>query len=262
MDPLQILRTAQLFSCLSDAEKKKLARASEVKIFDEGRRLVRAGLSHDAVIFLARGKVALYRRNKKRDVTLLLGILEAPSLFGDAECAAGTHWMCTARAEEDSVCLWIPNREFLALIDGNGELAARMYRDASVRHLLANHTAQTLALYDVETRLQRLLLDFGYRFGRQSGGDVIIDRPISKTELAAALGVTRKTITRAFPPLMERGVLSTRDDGTLVLHGLDHLKQQLPADLFGLSSQTGEPVQPVMDRWDAEAVRTEDEDEP
>ena len=53
------------------------------------------------------------------------------------------------------------------------------------------------------------------------------------------------TTTGQLRALIERGVLSVREDGNLVLHGLDELKKQLPPDLFGLSSQTGEQVLPV-----------------
>jgi CRP-like cAMP-binding protein len=256
MEALNLLRKSDLFSVLPAPELKKLAEKCEVRLVESGSLLVRAGATHAAVVYLAQGKVALYRRNPKRDVTLLLGVVEAPSLFGDAECAAETHWMCSVKAEEDSWCVLIPNAAFLACVDKNAVLASKLYRDASIRHLLANHTAQTLALYDVETRLLRLLLDYGYRFGRQVADTVVIDKPISQVEMAAALGVKRKTIGRTFLPLEKQGTITRNEDGSLVIHRLSKLEAALPRDLFGLSSRHGEKVSPVTQRWAADAVAT------
>ena len=244
----KLLRTGTLFSSLSPADVSNLAGKSEVRTIAAGEILFRAGANHESVVYLTHGRMALYRKNPARDITLLLGIVDAPSLFGDAECAAGVNWMCSVRAEEDSWCLLIPNAEFLAAIDSHPELASRMYRDASVRHLLANHTAQTIALHDVETRLLRLLLDYARRFGRREGKSAIIGRPISRVAIAAALGVTRKTITRTIQPLEERGIIGYTDGDLVVINDLDALSEQLPPDLFGLSSQIGESVLPLT-RW-------------
>jgi CRP-like cAMP-binding protein len=244
----KLIRTGTLFSILAAAELDALAGRSVVRPVAAGEVLFRAGAIHDSVVYLTHGRMALYRKNPARDIALLLGIIDAPSLFGDAECAAGVKWMCSVRAEEDSWCLLIPNHDFLAAIDGNAQLAARMYRDASVRHLLANHTAQTIALHDVETRLLRLLLDYAHRFGRREARSAIIEKPLSRVALASALGVTRKTITRTIQPLEERGTITYTDEGTIVINDLDALREMLPHDLFGLSSQLGESVLPVTER--------------
>jgi CRP-like cAMP-binding protein len=242
----KLLRTGKLFESLSPAALASLAAKCEVRTIAAGEVLFRAGAIHAHVVYLTHGRMALYRKN--RDITLLLGITEAPSLFGDAECAAGVNWMCSVRAEDDCWCALIPNSDFLAAVDAHPELAARMYRDASVRHLLANHTAQTIALYDVETRLLRLLLDYAHRFGRREGKSAIIAKPMSKVAIAAALGVTRKTITRTMQPLEERGVIGYTGEDLVVINDLEALSAELPQDLFGLSSQIGESVLPVT-RW-------------
>jgi CRP-like cAMP-binding protein len=248
MEARQLLNRGQLFSCLAPAELARLGAQCEVRLVAAGGMIVRAESPQNAVVYLAQGKVALYRRNTKRDVTLLLGLVEAPSLFGDAECAAGTPWMCSARAEEDSWCVMIPNEPFLQCVDRHQELCSRLYRDACVRHLLANHTAQTLALYDVETRLLRLLLDYAYRFGVREGDSAVIEKPTSQVEMAAALGVTRKTIARTLLPLEKRKVIS-RKGASFVVHDLSKLERSLPRDLLGFSSRHGESIAAVTKRW-------------
>jgi CRP/FNR family transcriptional regulator, cyclic AMP receptor protein len=247
--PAQLLQRGDLFSDLSEGERQRLADASEARFVEPDTIFVRAEMPQHAVVFVAEGKVSLYRKNVERDVMLLLGIVEAPSLFGDAEAAAGVPWMISARAEERTWCVMIPNAIFFDVVAASRPLAYRLYVHTCVRHLLANHTAQSLALYDVETRLIRLLLDFARRFGRVEDDAAFIEKPLSQIEMAASLGVSRKTIARALKPLEEKGVVSrSGEEAPWVVRGLDAIEKSLPKHLLGLSSRFGEPVIPLSSK--------------
>jgi CRP-like cAMP-binding protein len=218
-------------------------------MLSRGDLLVRAGSPQSEIVYLTEGKLALYRANKKRQIALLLGVVSSPAIVGDAEAFGNTPWMCSIRAEQETTCLLIDNDAFFEVVQGNRELAYRMYRDASIRHLLANHTAQTVALYDVETRLLRLLLDCARQHGRIEGDRAFVGRKLSQVELAASLGVATRTVARALKPMIARGNISEGDGGALVIHGLAALTSELPADLLGLSSKIGEAAVPLLGGW-------------
>ncbi|MFC1610012.1 Crp/Fnr family transcriptional regulator [Myxococcota bacterium] len=260
MEALRYLVKSDLFGVVPNEELKVLAEQSEVRFVDAGDLVVRFGAPADRIIFLADGKLAIYRRNKKRGVALLLGILDAPSLFGDAEFAAGAPWMASARAEVDACCIMIPGAAFMKMVDRHAELASHLYRDASIRHLLAHHTAQTVALYGVETRLLRLLLDYAFRYGERVGNDVRLTRSLSQVEIAAALGVTRKTVARTLRPMEEKGTISRESStGMWTIHGVDKLQETLPKHLFGVSSRLRESPASVISRW-TDALYSDDTD--
>ena len=197
----------------------------------------------------------LYRRNARLDATMALGMLAAPSIFGDAEWAAGVPWMVSGRAEVDSMVVGIENAAYARLTQ-NPAVAHRMYRDACVRHLLANHTAQVMAIYDVETRLLRLLLDHGARVGRRTGDALIIAEPIGPVALAAHLGVNRRTITRALKSIETQGWL-VRENEHWTLKRLREMEGILPPHLLGLSTSSGEQG-PVFSRWSGSLSRDND----
>jgi CRP/FNR family transcriptional regulator len=226
-----------------------LAEASTLRHLQPGEILVRAGSPETAIVHLVEGKLAIYRSNQRRKTTLLLGVIAAPAIVGDAEAAAKTPWMCSVRAEEEATCLMIPNDAFFNAVKSNIEVAFRMYLDASVRHLLANHTAQSVALYDIETRLLRVLLDYARRYGRIEQDRAIVGRKMSQVELAAALGVATKTVARALKPLTAQGIVSEDEEGAMIVQGLSALRADLPPDLFGLSSRMGEAAAPLVSRW-------------
>lgn len=248
MDTFKLLRG--LFPEAQPPVVRELASACDLRWVDEGEILVRAGAPQSHVVFLATGKLVLYRRNKKRGVALLLGLLEAPSVFGDADCIVGGGWSVSARAAEDCACVMIPNERFVRFVKGEKEALWQLYKDSCARHLIANYTAQTLALYDVETRLLRLLLDFAHRFGRIADDTAEVGRALSGSDLAAALGVTRRTVTRAVGKLQQRGVLSRDPDSNQFrIHALGDLSRDLPRQELGVSSRFGETPLPVLLRY-------------
>jgi CRP/FNR family transcriptional regulator, cyclic AMP receptor protein len=246
----RLLRRSEIFGDLSDLMQEQLAAHAEVRTVAAGEIFVRAGSPQTAIVHLSEGRLALYRSNPKRKVTLLLGIVSAPAIIGDAECAAHSPWMVSVRAEDDARLLLIENSAFLACVQQNGVLAHRLYLDACTRHLLANHTAQSTALHSVETRLLGLLLDLARRSGRIEGDRARVGHRVSKVDLAAALGVTRKTITRTLAPLEKAGLIA-EDENTRewVLPRLREVEAMLPEDFLGLSSRIGELVSPVISRW-------------
>ena len=235
-----MLRTSGLFVALSPADLDKLIAGAELREAVKGELLARAGTSQHSILCMVVGKVSIYRRNKERGVTLLLGIVGGPAILGDMECAAGVSWMISIRAEEATTAIFVPNDAFLHAVRNNAALAFQLYQDASVRHCLANHTAQSIALYDTETRLLRLLLDYAGAFGSVHDDIATIHAPLTKVGMAAALGVTRKTIMRTLEPLLREGVVS-RDpqDNQWRLHHVHDITQRLPKPFLGVTSTFG-----------------------
>lgn len=233
-----VLRASRLFGELPVHAISVLAKAVRVRRFDAGETVVRAGVAQKEVIYQVSGRLLLYRHNPKRKIGLLLGITSGPALVGDAECAAGVPWAISVRTSEPSMCLFIRNGAFLACVQKHASLAYGLYRDASLRHLLANLTAQTMALYPIQTRLIRLLLDYVRAFGLfEKDGSAIIEQSVTRVELAGALGVSEKTVTRALQILQRSGVITRpRGTGSLQVHDVERLRRDIPGDMLGLAS--------------------------
>lgn len=248
-EALYWLRRHEPLASLTTPELERLARASRVRRLESGEMLIRGGLAQTEIIYVVDGATALYRTNRERTVTLLLGVLSSPSIFGDAEYSVGAPWLVSARAETEVTALMIRNDAFFRCVEQNGALAYKMYLDASVRHALANHTAQSVALYPVEIRLVRILLDYARSYGRSVGDDVFVGRKITQPELAAALGVTTKTVRRTINVLETKSIIARDEAGALIVRGISALKDALPENIFGLSVRLGTPPPPVLSRW-------------
>lgn len=246
MDALRWLRKNPLFHEADPNAMRILAQQSEVRSCTKKDIVVRAGAQHAAVIFLADGTFTLYRRNQERDITVVLGVLHAPALFGDAELAAGVPWMETVRAEEDSVYLLLPNAAFVTFVRNQPNIIWKLYLDASVRHMVANHSLQSLALYDVKTRIIRAILDRVRREGRVEA-DVGYLETISIQDLAAAVAVNPRTVNRCLTELKKAKVLEIHRGGAgdCRIFGVAKLRAELPKHFLGLSTSAGEAPDPT-----------------
>lgn len=234
---LNILTESRYFSKLESRQLHALVAASRRVELERGDVVVRAGAPQTAVCYVTCGTLALYRQDADRKTGLLLGLVQGPALIGDAECAAKSPWIVSVRAEEQGECLLIENEAFLAAARANAHLAFHLYQDASVRHLLANYTAQMNSLHSVEERLIRLVLDYARCFGRRAGNQVIIERRATIAAFASALGVNRRTIERALGPLESAGIITRLPEaGGLRIDHVPRLREMLPRDLLGLGA--------------------------
>lgn len=236
-DALYYLRASPYFEGISATQAFALAKSSELRHYEPGDIVTRAGLPATDVICCVEGSILLYRKNSESGATLALGLLEAPSIFGDAECSVKSPWLCSARAETAAVCVRIPFEALCFVLEANAQVAARLYYDASRRHLLANYTAQMATLYSPETRLLRALIDFAEAFGAEHDDRFEISRDVSLNDLAAVLGVTKKTVQRAISTLeAEQALLRDPKTKQWIVRKSKSLWERVPADGFGLFS--------------------------
>jgi CRP-like cAMP-binding protein len=245
MQAMTLLRRAPIFASAPAEALQTLAAEAQVRLVDRGKHVLHAGSPLSAIIYLAEGQLLLYRRNKKRGLNVLLGVLDAPSLFGDAEWASGIPWMEDVRAESDCQLVLLPVGIFERFLQKHPRVLFEVYKDACIRHMMANQSLQAMALYDVRTRLLRLLLDFVHQSGRIEDDRGFTGRALRVADLAAGLGVTERTVARALAELKDEGVLDKTDDGQMIIIGVRAAKQSMPENLLGLSSAISAQVIPV-----------------
>jgi CRP-like cAMP-binding protein len=85
---------------------------------------------------------------------------------------------------------------------------------ARLRRLM--HYAETLAFFDVHSRVRHVLLDLAQQYGRAETGGVLINVDVTQGELATMVGATRERVNRALASLRAQGLIDTRDKRMLI----------------------------------------------
>jgi CRP-like cAMP-binding protein len=169
---------------------------------------------------VAEGRLELSKRNRKQDVQLLMGIVRAPALLGDAELFGRASWSVTSKAVEPTTLVAIPNAVFDRAAREDLQLAYGLYRDASQRHLLVINLMQIMGLQSTAHRVLRLLCMQATQPGTdidEATGDRIIR--LETVKLARAVGVNRKTVARAVAGLERCGFVARCDTNRVRLAG-------------------------------------------
>ena len=115
----------------------------------------------------------------------------------------------------DAHLLFIAKDVFLDRLGRNPSLALKMLAGLSKRLRLMGAQLEKLHAMDVRTRLVRYLVDELSRQGAaQSAAELTL--PISKSLLAAQLGIAQETLSRAFRKLEREGLLLVRGKKILI----------------------------------------------
>lgn len=201
-DLLAQLRQHPVLAAAHAASLARLAERAQVRAYDAGSPVLRAGLSGQSVYFLIQGRVSLYARMRK-DRKMLCGLLDAPAVFGDDLMLGGPmHLSTSATAEGEVLAILVPTELLAELVERDAHLAKALYREACIRHARIGAILQFMALEPTEDQLLRLLTDL-------ADGTTQVDRSVDlcQSGLARALAVDRKTIARNLKRLVAQGSL-------------------------------------------------------
>lgn len=111
---IELLKSSQIFSSLSEAELVKLSKKFKKITLSKNKILFRQGeMSHD-LFLLVSGKIAVFLRRDSKDTVLINEVLPG-TLIGEITALSHHPRMATAKAVEKSVLLQLSSDEFIAL---------------------------------------------------------------------------------------------------------------------------------------------------
>ncbi len=173
--------------------------AAPASSYKKGQLIYLQGQQPDYLYCLKEGEVrtAIFSdRGEER----LLTVYRAGSIFGEASFFDGMPRVSTATAQTDCQILRLGRETVDALFRRHPELASAMiaYLARTVR-LLSGHV-DTMSFQQAPQRLARLLLNYPAEAGRLN---------VTHEELAAALGVSRVTVSRILSDFACKGYLKT-----------------------------------------------------
>ncbi len=205
----ELLRNVSIFAHLGDAELDGLARWVEAREVPAGSLVVGQEETGDALYVLIRGrvKVVLYGEESGREIILRL-FRKPGDFFGEMSLLDGRPRSAHVLAMEDSSFLVLQRDAFKEHLRRSTATALAVLAELSRRLREADEVICNLALLDVYGRLARKLRELARTDGEQAPDGVLIRDLPTRSELAAMIGTSRETVSRAFGELARRGALS------------------------------------------------------
>lgn len=202
-----LVRGVSLFADLEPAALASLERAAELRDYQDGAVIVSQEEPGESLFVLARGrvKVVLYGESGRE---VILSIFKQPGdFFGEMALLDDEPRSATVIAAGRSRLLVLSRAAFREHIAAHPRTALRVLTELSRRLRRADEVIGNLALLDVYGRLAGKLRELAAAEGEEREDGILIRERPTQAEIAAMIGTSRETVSRALSELARRGFL-------------------------------------------------------
>ncbi len=209
---LDLIRRVPLFSMLTNEQAQGIADSVVKRRMRRGELVIEAGRKSNALFILLTGRARVIAADE-RGREVILAVLKAGDYVGEMSLIDNEPHSATVRTEIQSDMLVLGRPEFARCLPENSSLSYAIMRGLVQRLRNADRQIESLALLDVYGRVARSLLDMA----ETNGEERVIRSKVSRQDLAKVVGASREMVSRVMKDLEERGMVHTRDDGSVVI---------------------------------------------
>lgn len=217
---VDLLRDVPLFAGLDPDDLARLSLLITEKRYPRDTVIVSATDPGDALYVVADGevKVSLWSDNGRE---VILAALGPGSFFGEMSLVDGEPRSANVACTTDALVLRLGRKEFLQVLRSYPSLAINVMTELCVRLRRADESIGNLALLDVYGRVARYLLELCDEEGEAVAEGQVLKQIPTQQHIAARIGTSRETVSRALSEFQRRGFVEPRGKGLLVREGLD-----------------------------------------
>ncbi|KPK46602.1 MAG: hypothetical protein AMJ84_00885 [Acidithiobacillales bacterium SM23_46] len=191
-----------LFSGLSDSDHNLLLQVAQRRTYPRQTLLIQQNDPGERFYLLRKGRAKVHvTEDSGREVILaILGpgdFLGELALIDDAPCSASVTTL------EESEFVSIGKAEFRKVLASSSGMGLSLLRSLTGRLREADRQIESLALKDVQARVEQAL----HSLAERVGDELVIPSHITHRDIAAMVGATREAVTRVFRILEEKGVV-------------------------------------------------------
>lgn len=213
-DVERALARASVFARLDEATIAALAASATRRAWDSGAVLFQRGDAGDYLLALTSGQVRL-SVSTPGGKELVLRHVGPDEVIGEFSLIDGQPRSADATVVQPSSGILLQRDRFLRVAETHPQLGLALARHLCQHLRSTNYQMESIALYDLRSRVARFLL-FALREDSADGaGRVRLRMALNQSELALLLGASRPKVNQVLQSMLAEGVLE-RDGETLV----------------------------------------------
>ncbi|MEY4653672.1 MAG: hypothetical protein RI884_2253 [Pseudomonadota bacterium] len=210
---LELIRRVPLFALLTSAQAEAVADAVVKRRFKRGEAIVEQGHKSNSLFILLTGRARVISADR-RGREVILATLQPGDYVGEMSLIDNLAHSATVRAEVQTDMLALGRAEFARCLPENSSMAYAIMKGLVQRLRQADRKIESLALMDVYGRVARALLEFAQP---DRDGQLAVRERISRQDIAKMVGASREMVSRVMKDLEERGLVETREDGSMLI---------------------------------------------
>ena len=208
---LEMLGRTSLFGALEEADRKAVAQEMRETTFNAGQSIFARGDPGRDIYLVTAGRVRLSVLTAEGR-ELSFAHAEPGQVFGEIAVLDGGARTADATAVTKVTALTLSKGALTRLIEQRAVVREAVIRFLCNRVREADHQLEGIALYPIEVRLARFFLAASRQKGElKPGTKVVIDLPISQSELALLIGASRPKVNAALALLEDGGAIDRKE---------------------------------------------------
>ncbi len=205
---LKILHETPFFRNLSHKEIHDIDAIFDDHHYSAGDTIYFSGDKSTQLCVIAAGSVKLVKHSYEgQDV--LIDILNQGEFFGALETLGESVCQETAEAQTNSCILTINSEQFRKILERYPLTALNVIDVISERLKLAYEMMKQLSVQTVEKRIAFTLYKLAKKVGEQNDVGLLIQLPLSRSDLADMTGTTTETASRIMSHFQKQGIIRT-----------------------------------------------------
>lgn len=203
----EMLARTLLFGALEEADRKAVLQEMREASFNGGQAIFARGDPGRDIFLVTGGRVRLSVLTAEGR-ELSFAHAEAGQVFGEIAVLDGGVRTADATAVTKVTALTLSKSALTRLIEQRTVVREAVIKFLCNRVREADHQLEGIALYPIEVRLARFFLAAARQKGElKSGARIVIDLPISQSELALLIGASRPKVNAALALLEDSGAI-------------------------------------------------------
>jgi len=215
----------KILSFLSGEDLKKFEKFLFKRTYKKNQILFTDGDPRERLYFLSKGYVKLEKTNMEATM-LYVDYVKPHSLFPYGGMFTDLFYHHSAYGLTDIEVYYIPAKVFETYVKTNRDQLLVIINQLSRILELNERRLQTLATSNVKDRVEQSIHYLVKEFGVLEGEDVIIDLPMTITEIAKLAGTCRETASSIFRELKNEGLLSF-ESRKIIVHNKNYFMQKI-----------------------------------
>jgi len=211
-----VIRSAPLFSALSDEEAASLRASMTLVKVTKGHTLFKEGEEGDRLYVVLDGKLKLGKSSPDGRENLQ-EILGPGEMFGELSLFDPEPRTATATAVTDAKLLALAHDQVIGLVARHPQASLELLRRLAQRLRKSNEILADLVFADVPGRVAKAIIDLGARFGQQKDDGLHVNHDLTQEELAQLVGASRETVNKALADFASRGWVRLEPRAVVVL---------------------------------------------
>lgn len=208
-EKIQLLSMVDILEPLSREQIEGLLQRIPDTHFEQGQTLYAPGDRSEALFLLKRGRVRVYKLDQDGG-EFTLAVVEAGTIFGEMALTAQRLRGTYAEAMEPADVCILKREDVERLVREHPDVGLEMIRVLSERLRLCENRLEDVGLKGVPARLASLILRLAESEGVMTSEGPKIPTHYTHEQLAAMIGASRVSVTKAFARLQDIGAVELK----------------------------------------------------